>query len=155
MPNGFCISFIHSLSANTQARHHPKPPRPYDLGLRLWLGFFVCMEQTYEYMHQSNPWTRSTSICTNQTSGPSNTHALQQFSHPQFNTDTGTIHAQISPCQIPQACIPLSYAAQISTTRNPDLANVRVTLTKLNQHVCQCSVRFFPQCMHLCECVYV
>ena len=45
-----------------------------------------------------------------------------------FTTASGIMHAQISPYQIPQACFPLSYAAQISTTPDPDLANVRVSL---------------------------
>ena len=57
-------------------------------------------------------------------------------------------YEQTSPCQIPQACIPLSYAAQIPTTPNPDLANVRVSLlSNLDQNVRQRSVRFL--------CVYV
>ena len=34
-----------------------------------------------------------------------------------------------------QACIPMSYAAQIPTTSNPDLANVRVSLSNLDQNV--------------------
>ena len=33
----------------------------------------------------------------------------------------------------PQAYLPLSYAAQIPITRNPDLANVRVSLSNLDQ----------------------
>ena len=45
-------------------------------------------------------------------------------------------------CHIPQACLPLSYAAQIPTTPNPDLANVRVSLSSVDQNVRQCSVRF-------------
>ena len=44
-------------------------------------------------------------------------------------------YAQISLCQIPQVCLPLSYAAQIPTTPNPDLANVRVSLSNLDQDV--------------------
>ena len=87
-------------------------------------------------------WT-SMSICINQMSAPSRTHALQQCSRPQYNADTGIMHAQISPCQIPQACIPLSYAAKIPTTPNPDLANVRVSLSNLDQEVRKCSVRYF------------
>ena len=94
VPNGFCISFIHSLSANTQARHHPKPPRPYDLGLRLGLGFLrLYGAEVWVYASIKSICTRSTSICTNQTSAPSRTHAIQQCSHPQFNTSTGTMHA--------------------------------------------------------------
>ena len=49
----------------------------------------------------------------------------------------------LSPCHIPQACIPLSYAAQIPTTGDPDLANVRVSLLNLHQNVRQCSAHFF------------
>ena len=51
-------------------------------------------------------------------------------------------YAQISPCQIWQACLPLSYAAQIPTTPNPDLANVRASLSNLDQDVRQWSARF-------------
>ena len=40
----------------------------------------------------------------------------------------------------PQAYLPLSYAAQIPTTRNPDLANVRLSLSNLDQEVRKCSV---------------
>ena len=50
-------------------------------------------------------------------------------------------------CQILQAWIPLSYAAQIPTTPNADLANVRVSLSNLDQNVRQCSARFFVSCM--------
>ena len=42
----------------------------------------------------------------------------------------------------PQAYLPLSYAAQIPTTRNPDLANVRLSLSNLNQEVRKCRVYF-------------
>ena len=52
-------------------------------------------------------------------------------------------YEQISLCQIPQACIPLSYAAQIPTTRNPDLANVRASLSNLDQDVRKRSARVF------------
>ena len=52
-------------------------------------------------------------------------------------------YVQISPCHIPQACIPLSYAAKIPTTPNPDLANVHVSLEYLDQEVRQCSAWFF------------
>ena len=51
-----------------------------------------------------------------------------------------------------QVCLPLSYAAQIPTTPNPDLANVRVSLSKLDQDVRQCSVRFFVS-VYLSRCV--
>ena len=65
-------------------------------------------------------------------------------------------YVQISLCQIPQACIPLSYAAQIPTTPNPDLANVRVSLSNLDQEVRKCSVRVFVGvrlCVHVrCMC---
>ena len=52
-------------------------------------------------------------------------------------------------CNIPQACIPLSYAAQIPTTPNPDLANVRVSLSNLDQDVHVRAVFDF-----LCDCMY-
>ena len=56
----------------------------------------------------------------------------------------------------PQACLPLSYAAQISTTHNPDLANVRVSLSNLNQEVRKYRVYFFCDYMldqvHACMC---
>ena len=51
-------------------------------------------------------------------------------------------YEQISPCPILQACIPLSYTAQIPTTANPDLANVHVALSNLDLDVRQRSVRF-------------
>ena len=44
--------------------------------------------------------------------------------------------------QIPQACVPLSYAALIPTTPNPELANVRVSLSSVDQNVTQRCVRF-------------
>ena len=47
-------------------------------------------------------------------------------------------YEQMSPCQIPQACIPLSYTAQIPTTPTPDLANVHVSLHDVGQNVRQC-----------------
>ena len=53
-----------------------------------------------------------------------------------------SLSEEFSPCQTPQVCLPLSYAAQIPTTPNPDLANVRVSLFNLDQNVRQCSVRF-------------
>ena len=56
-------------------------------------------------------------------------------------------YEEISPCQIPQVCLPLSYAAQIPTTPNPDLANVRLSLFNLDHNVGQCSARFFCECM--------
>ena len=60
-------------------------------------------------------------------------------------------YAQICLCQIPQACLPLSYAAQIPTTPNPDLANVRVSLSNLDQDVRQWSVRFVVSvCLSSC-----
>ena len=52
----------------------------------------------------------------------------------------------------PQACIPLSYAARIPTTPNPDLANVRVSLSNLDQGVRQYSVR---ACVRVCVGKYV
>ena len=52
-------------------------------------------------------------------------------------------HMNTYPCvKIPQACVPLSYAALIPTTPNPDLANVRVSLSNVNQYVRQCNVRY-------------
>ena len=39
-----------------------------------------------------------------------------------------------------QAYLPLSYAAQIPTTSNPDLANVHLSLLNLDQEVRKCSV---------------
>ena len=53
-----------------------------------------------------------------------------------------------------QICLPLSYAAQIPTTRNPDLANVRVSLSNLDQQVGKDSVRVFVS-VCLCECLLV
>ena len=47
----------------------------------------------------------------------------------------------------PQAYLPLSYAAQIPTTRNPDLANVRLSLFNMDHNVRQCSARFCFECM--------
>ena len=61
----------------------------------------------------------------------------------------------ISVCQILQVCLPLSYAAHISTTPNPDLANVRLEiitdLGSVNQNVRQCSARFSANvCLSSC-----
>ena len=93
------------------------------------------------------------SICINKTSARSRTHTSQQCSRPQFNTDTVIMYAQISLCQIPQVCIPLSYAAQIPTTPNPDLANVRVSLSNLDQEVHQWTARYFVNvCVSRCMC---
>ena len=39
----------------------------------------------------------------------------------------------------PQAIIPLSYAAQIPTTPNPDLANVRLSVSNVDHQVPQSS----------------
>ena len=55
-------------------------------------------------------------------------------------------------CAIPQACIPLSYAAQISTTPNSDLANVRVSLSNLDQHVRRRNVQFLSLCVSPVVC---
>ena len=52
----------------------------------------------------------------------------------------------------PQAVIPLSYAAQIPTTRYPDLANVRLSLSNVDHQVTQCSVCVF---VTVCLCAYV
>ena len=51
-----------------------------------------------------------------------------------------------------QACIPLSYAAQIPTTSDPDLANVRVSLLYLDQKVWKCRARV---CVRVRVYVYV
>ena len=48
--------------------------------------------------------------------------------------------------------LPLSYAAQIPTTRNPALANVHVSLSKLDQEVRKCSV-WVSVCVCVCVCV--
>ena len=42
-----------------------------------------------------------------------------------------------------QAVIPLSYAAQIPTTRDPDIANVRLSVSRVDHQVPQCSARAF------------
>ena len=55
-----------------------------------------------------------------------------------------------------QAVIPLSYAAQISTTPNPDLANVRLSFSNVNHQVprssaCAVVVSVFVRvCMRKC-----
>ena len=54
-----------------------------------------------------------------------------------------------------QPCIPLSYAAQIPTTRNPDLANVRVSLSNVDQAVRKRSARVFASvCLLVLVCIY-
>ena len=62
--------------------------------------------------------------------------------------------AQVSLRPILQACIPLSYAAQIPTTSNRDLANVRVSVSNLEQDVRQFDVRFCVS-LSLSSCVRV
>ena len=66
---------------------------------------------------------------------------------------------QIYQCQFAQVCVPLSYAAQIPTTPNPDRANVRVSLTNLDHDVRKCSATCFCMCLCACAraavCVYV
>ena len=52
----------------------------------------------------------------------------------------------------PQVVIPLSYAAQIPTTRNPDLANVRLSVSNVDHQVPQCSACVF---VSVCLCAYV
>ena len=67
------------------------------------------------------------------------------------NSTLGSCTYKYLLCHIPQACIPLSYAAQIPTTPNPDLANVRVSLSNLDQEVRQCSARYFVSvCVSRC-----
>ena len=44
----------------------------------------------------------------------------------------------------PQAALPLSYAAQIPITRDPDLANVRISVSNMGHQVRKC-----------CACVFV
>ena len=51
-----------------------------------------------------------------------------------------------------QACLPLSYAAQIPITRYPDLANVRVSLSNVDQAVRKCSACVF---VSVCLCLYL
>ena len=69
-----------------------------------------------------------------------------------------TLHTQLSLCCFwySQACLPLSYAAQIPTTPNPDLANVRVSLSNLDQEVRKCSARIWVSvraCVCACVCM--
>ena len=53
--------------------------------------------------------------------------------------------------KIPQACVPLSYAAQIPTTPNPNLANVRISLSNVGKDVRQCNVHYFVSvCIRRC-----
>ena len=78
----------------------------------------------------------------NRGSVSSGLYASQQCSRLQCHIGTGIMHAHLSPCHLPQACIPLSYAAQIPTTPNRDLANVRVSLSNMEPEVCQCSVHY-------------
>ena len=64
------------------------------------------------------------------------------------------MHAQNSSlCQLPQACIPLTYAAQIPTTSNPELANVRVSLFNLEPEVGQCMQGALFSEQEACVCV--
>ena len=67
---------------------------------------------------------------------------LGLYTHEQNLRASLSLYSQACiPLSYSQACIPLSYAAQIPTTPNPDLANVRVSLSNINQDVRQGSVR--------------
>ena len=53
-----------------------------------------------------------------------------------------------------QAVIPISYAAQIPTTRNPDLANVRLSLSNVEHQVPECSI-YVLFCVYVSVCLRV
>ena len=116
------FSFLHSLSSNTQTRNHPKPSRPCDLGLGLVNASTKPVSVVGRILY-IDALARNLTL------------ALVSCTH---NNAVKQIHFVASA----QAVIPLSYAAQIPTTHNPDLANVRVSLSNLDQDVRQCSARF-------------
>ena len=123
--NGFCISSLHSLSSNAQTRDHSKPST-------LDLVSFMYMDRKHEHK------------CINQCSIPDGLHAFQRCylarnltlvlgSCTHSNSATNPFRCL---CYT-QTVIPLSYAAQISTTRDPDLANVRLSVSNVDHEVPQ------------------
>ena len=139
--------------------NHPKLSRLYIIGLDLGLDLELALGSFASIIGLD---LKDEYICINQTGVRSKTHILHQYSRPQFNIDSGNIHAWPAhttrfASAYPQAYLPLSYAAQIPTTHNPGLANVRVTLSKLNQEVRKCRARFLfcGYCWYCCKCVIV
>ena len=82
---------------------------------------FIRMEQKHEYkrIHRGSV-----------SSGP---HASQQYSSLNFGIDP--MNNPFCCLCSPQAIIPLSYAAQIPTTPDLDLANVRLSVSKVDHQV--------------------
>ena len=52
-----------------------------------------------------------------------------------YNTQFNVEKNPFCCVRLPQAIIPLSYAAQVSTTPNPDLANVRLSVSYVDHQV--------------------
>ena len=129
--NRFCISSLHSLSSNAQIRNHPKPST-------LDLVSFMHMGRKHEHK------------CINQYSIPNGLHVFQQWFLARNLTlvlescaHNNSVTNPFRCLRYTQAVIPLSYAAQIPTTRDPDLANVRLSVSRVDHEVPQCSARAF------------
>ena len=86
-----------------------------------------------------------------------------QFVRPQFNltlvlqscTKNNSVTNLFRCVCYTRAVIPLSYAAQIPTTRDPDIANVRLSVSRVGHQVgttvwCAC----FRECVRICVCMY-
>ena len=136
--NGFHFSFLHSLSSNTQTHHHSKPSRPYDLGLGLGC------------LHRYGPeaWVYASIKPVSLVGRIFYIDALARNLTRMTNPRTIRFSVSVNS----QVWLPLSYSAQIPTTHNPDLANVRVSLSNLNQEVRTCRVCFSCGCV---LCVHV
>ena len=143
MLNGFCI-FITSLTLiQSQTRNHSlRGLGDVTLGQRLFVRIDHVHEYRIMYIKATLAWGMST--CINQTGVPSMASCAAILSRVQFV-------ANLLP--VSQACIPLSYTAQIATTSNPDLANVRVSLTNLERGVLKRGVSVNSCSVHLCVCI--
>ena len=56
-----------------------------------------------------------------------------------------------------QTVIPLSYAAQIPTTRDPDMATVRLSISRVDHQVgttVWCARTFVGGCIYVYDCMY-
>ena len=116
--NGFCIPSLQSLSLNAQTCNHSKPSRPFDY------ESFIRMDQNHKYRNVSfQALSLVSRMPYNNALARTFTLALGSCTH-----DNPVKNPSCCLC-FPQAVIPLSYAAQIPTTTNPDLANVRLSVS--------------------------
>ena len=122
--NGCCASCVHSLSPNTQIRNRSKPSTLDSVS-------FLRMDGKHEHKR------------INEGSMPSGLHVLWQCVHTQFYlplvlewcTHNNSVANLFRCLCCTQAVIPLSYAAQIPTTQDPDMANVRLSVSRVEQQV--------------------